>query len=859
MAREDYISIGPSPVGPAGGDLSGGYPNPTVDGLQGIPVSGSAPANGQVLTYSSAANEWYAANATGGGGGDPGAAYVVMSTTASLANDRALTAGTGILITDGGAGSTVTLGINNNVVATVSGTTFTGAILAGSGLSGSLQKTTSGLSYLVAGSNITVTSGTNGQVVVAGTVNSFVPSTLTGSWDTSIAGVLKTTGSVSHDSSNRTPSTASGTDTYFWVSGSKGVASASSNAHVSVFGGDVFVSGSISGSIQQVSPGLSYLVAVGGISITSQSNGQILISGSSISGGSGASTFSGEGVWNGGTSGVLITTGSVSHDSGNNAPSHFGTDNWFFVSGSIGVASASSNAKVSVFGGDVLVSGSITGSIQQVKPGLSYLVGSPSITVTSASNGQVTFVGTVTQFAPSTLTGSWDTLVAGTLKSTGTVSIDGGNRSPSTASGTDAFLWVSGSIGVQPSSTNRHVAVFGGDVVISGTLTGSLTKTIGGLSYIVAGSNMTVTSASNGQITLAAATGGGSSFSGEGVWVGSTNGVLISTGSVSIDGTDNAPSHYGADNWFYVSGSTLANSNANSYVSVFGGDVVTSGTLSLGPFQASTGTLRLRQDFTMYARNANTALPDVQVMAGTNGGNNVLNVGADSWAEVYFGNLSVGITELAGQAILINANGVPSYFESTGISFEVPLTLGALSSGGTDNYLYVSGSVGVLSGSDRSVSVLCDTVVSGNIRQVGQGENGRNPVKWQHFSSSQTTSNTKLQAFQWQPPADTATSVNLFATANSAGIGNDAAATFNLTALLRNRNGTLTQEGPVGGFPPPPNVGSNAIIATSGTLWGVSIDVSTPIARLWLTGSTSTNVDWGWELMVMEVTGTKNQ
>jgi hypothetical protein len=36
---------------PATGDLAGTYPNPTVDGLQSVPVSSTAPSSGQVLKY----------------------------------------------------------------------------------------------------------------------------------------------------------------------------------------------------------------------------------------------------------------------------------------------------------------------------------------------------------------------------------------------------------------------------------------------------------------------------------------------------------------------------------------------------------------------------------------------------------------------------------------------------------------------------------------------------------------------------------------------------------------------------------------------------------------------------------------
>ena len=76
------------------------------------------------------------------------------------------------------------------------------------------------------------------------------------------------------------------------------------------------------------------------------------------------------------------------------------------------------------------------------------------------------------------------------------------------AGGGDTYLFVSGSIGVKDSTT-KGVAVFGGDTVISGALhvsqgiSGSLTTLTDGTEYLIAGSNVTITTGSSGQITVA--------------------------------------------------------------------------------------------------------------------------------------------------------------------------------------------------------------------------------------------------------------------------------------------------------------------------------------------------------------------
>ena len=98
-------------------------------------------------------------------------------------------------------------------------------------------------------------------------------------------------------------------------------------------------------------------------------------------------------------------------------------------------------------------------------------------------------------------------------KTTSSISIDSDNRYADGVGMADSFFFVSGSVGSR-GTTTRGSAVFGGDVYVSGstyapTLSGSLTRLPDGTSYLRAGSNVTITSESNGSITIASTGGGG--------------------------------------------------------------------------------------------------------------------------------------------------------------------------------------------------------------------------------------------------------------------------------------------------------------------------------------------------------------
>jgi hypothetical protein len=126
-------------------------------------------------------------------------------------------------------GTALTASVANSIILGGSGYQ---TIISG-GLTGSLQKTSAGNSYIIGGNNITVNTNSLGQIEITGSVGA-------GNWvEGSPSPRLRTSASLSI-SSNALFAQNYGTNIFFYVSGSK-----FDNTKDSVFGGDVVISGNL--------------------------------------------------------------------------------------------------------------------------------------------------------------------------------------------------------------------------------------------------------------------------------------------------------------------------------------------------------------------------------------------------------------------------------------------------------------------------------------------------------------------------------------------------------------------------------------------------------------------------------------
>ena len=600
--------------------------------VQGANITITSASNGAV-TITGAAG--------GGGGGDEGAQYLVLAVTASLDNERVITPGTGLSGTDGGAGSTWTIDIDDTVVATVSGTTFTGATVHDLGMSGSLTHLSDGTSYLLEGANITITSSSNGAVTIASTGGG--GSSL---WTSDFADSTYITGSVLlAGGSGFTQVSDAGEDVISYIDGTAG-GKDDPVAGVTVFAGDIVTSGAIWGgydaNVAGTVAGQTYLRHVS--DTISFSDTEIL------------------------------------------PGADFDPNTAFYVSGALGSLTALTPGFAG-FGGDAQILGNlavgqggppgtygITGSITEVSLGQPYLIAGSNVTVTSESNGSITIASTggggsslwTSDFLDSTyITGSvllagssghtqvsdagtdvqnyingisaakdgpapGVTLFDGDIVTSGSIwggydvtlagrpaggthlsnlsdviSFSDTAVSPGIEIDADTSFYVSGSPGAYDAGLGTGGgAFFLGDIqsagaIIAGVaipgipngLTGSLTTIDGFTPYLQQGANVTITTGVDGSVTIASTAAGGGA--GINYWDSTVPDAIVTTGSVGFVSTsgDTSADDHGNDIFFWVSGSSGLKDGATQVLSAFGGDVVISGTLYGGYSAFNNGTV----------------------------------------------------------------------------------------------------------------------------------------------------------------------------------------------------------------------------------------------------------------------------
>lgn len=228
-------------------------------------------------------------------------------------------------------------------------------------------------------------------------------------------------------------------------------------------------------------------------------------------------------VANGGYSdlrlGVVSTVSGASFDTQQRSLSSIGTDVFVYASGS--------EDKRTVFGGDVVVSGTLyggsplklggeiefktaAGGTTQIKnPSGSVKVFASEEVKIGSDDGLIRFVDLGGSTAGKLfLTGSSSPKADRRFKflTKGQVHFHGKNPNAQ-APTPEVFMFVSGAIDAKQ-TLKRGVTLFGGDITVSGSsvlesgISGSLTRLTNGSSYLKAGTDVTITSASNGSVNI---------------------------------------------------------------------------------------------------------------------------------------------------------------------------------------------------------------------------------------------------------------------------------------------------------------------------------------------------------------------
>ena len=298
--------------------------------------------------------------------------------------------------------------------------------------------------------------------------------------------------------------------------------------------GSIYAAGGLSGSLQQLTDDTSYLVAGDGITIASASNGQVTITGNvgDITG-----VTAGTGLTGGGTSGgvtLAVDDSVVATVSGAYFHGQVGVEGRTSLTGSVFVGTSGDGSDVTFYGGNASAVGLFWDEDYATNGRL--MLGQDDHGVSFIAYGNTTgrFV-------------SWDPSLDKFLVN--------GNFQHQTGYA---------SFGTQVTIADRLSVT--GSIYAVGGLSGSLQRLIDDTSYLVAGSNVTITSASNGQVTIASSGGGGGAA--DVGWTAPAADQISTTGSLALavnkklyfDGQSGDQSIYGngstvyfdCDNFLYL-------------------------------------------------------------------------------------------------------------------------------------------------------------------------------------------------------------------------------------------------------------------------------------------------------------------
>lgn len=230
----------------------------------------------------------------------------------------------------GGSNGDITLSVDDSIVATVSGSTFTGVVKFNGGLSGSLTRLSDGSPYILGGGNVLIVTGSDGSLRFS-TINSGT-----------IHGVNSGVG-LKGGGNSGTVSLAVDDGVVATVSGA-------------TFTGAVSFNGGLSGSLTKLANGTSYLIAGSGIGISTGSTGA-----------------------------VTITSTAITSPAGSNTQIQFNDNNVFGADPGL-TFNKTTAALTSSY---VVATSGFSGSLTKLSNGSDYLVAGNNIALTTSSNGSV--------------------------------------------------------------------------------------------------------------------------------------------------------------------------------------------------------------------------------------------------------------------------------------------------------------------------------------------------------------------------------------------------------------------------------------------------------------------------------------